>query len=1171
MDTSRVGTSAATAATKSVDAIVIYNNKDENAVKDIVKQFKSFEISTHFFNDDIRFGDPIDEYNQLRAALIVVVFLGQHGWGPTHLKLTQDAQKLEKDIIPVLLDHSPEEALDSADGLFRKRRRVDLGGANTISDLVQEILRRKEVITDKAYENLRGEGPIPILDEFIDRLLESQSPRISAATPIARKILFDAAGINPSSTGTAQISTTRLLIAAFDVGTRIADIARDDDRLGVLALQHVLATNDKFSGFVEFRSRYVKRQSPDMSIRSVVGSDNVRKILDSAAPAGELTADSLVAALLSQPGTKVETRLSEAGVHMRELRAEVLTALQGMDSSRIDYWKSVFPVDQPGPAPVVTITFARMGNDNPERDNLDDKLGVADEARAFARVAAARQVDPPLAFGIFGDWGSGKSFFMRLMQDYVEKLSHKLVPEAATELFHENIVQIRFNAWHYAETNLWASLVDYIFSELDRWIQAKFNSVEQNALFDKLTTARELTIDSAEQLIRRRKEQKSAAERVAAAERELAAANEKAGVTPKLFWQVVREKFTSSVSENDIKQVAATLGLDQLASDAEVLKKTIDGLAIEGQRTKIVAHGIWRRLYSAPSCIFILIALVVVPGLLTWLRDWILAQPASRLTDFVHHINAAVLAATGVLASLATVVGIATNSVKSAVAKLEGFRADLDGIIAEQVNKPTDEVKIAQDKLAKLTADVAEAHALLENTSNHLADAAREYASGTGRGRLLSFVRERASQGEYAKHLGLIATVRKDFTDLSAMMSKVDPSVQEEVKRRTESYNRRVQGLIAVANEEGLLTSDDIDRLLRSAVAAQTMSQPIFQRIILYIDDLDRCQPEKVVDVLQAVHLLLTFPLFVVVVAVDARWVGRSLETQYEHLLGQKGTDVTSPGATARDYLEKIFQVPYWVRPMTADSSRNLLMSLVTVPSVVTAPVGADNIRPTDGPTAPANAIPVPPVQVTPGDGVRPDVQPRTNTEPLQQQVGNIVPTTVPKPPVENGEKPTPQVAARALELTNGEQAFMKYLAPHLGSTPRSTLRFLNVYRVIKASLNTDELAKLEKAGGYRGLMAQLAITTGSPALQKRWTELLSSVSQSDGRKKIEDRLKAEPWFQNSDGRRLKAILSAFWAKAQNSDPKLSESTEAVDKAQFEGIGDLQRYGEIAWRYSFSV
>ena len=55
------------------------------------------------------------------------------------------------------------------------------------------------------------------------------------------------------------------------------------------------------------------------------------------------------------------------------------------------------------------------------------------------------------------------------------------------------------------------------------------------------------------------------------------------------------------------------------------------------------------------------------------------------------------------------------------------------------------------------------------------------------------------------------------------------------------------------------------------------------ERIILYIDDLDRCPPKRVVEVLEAVHLLLAFDLFVVVVAVDARWLERSRTNRITH------------------------------------------------------------------------------------------------------------------------------------------------------------------------------------------------------------------------------------------------------------------------------------------------
>jgi hypothetical protein len=48
---------------------------------------------------------------------------------------------------------------------------------------------------------------------------------------------------------------------------------------------------------------------------------------------------------------------------------------------------------------------------------------------------------------------------------------------------------------------------------------------------------------------------------------------------------------------------------------------------------------------------------------------------------------------------------------------------------------------------------------------------------------------------------------------------------------------------------------------------------PVLERVVLYIDDLDRCPAAKVREVLQTVHLLLAFDLFACVVAVDPRWI----------------------------------------------------------------------------------------------------------------------------------------------------------------------------------------------------------------------------------------------------------------------------------------------------------
>jgi hypothetical protein len=135
---------------------------------------------------------------------------------------------------------------------------------------------------------------------------------------------------------------------------------------------------------------------------------------------------------------------------------------------------------------------------------------------------------------------------------------------------------------------------------------------------------------------------------------------------------------------------------------------------------------------------------------------------------------------------------------------------------------------------------------------------------------------------------------------------------REEIEAEVSMFTARAKDAVRLASTDWIALE-----ALREAMQ--------FRRIVLYIDDLDRCEPSKVVEVLQAVNMLLSFRLFVVIVAVDARWLSRSLETKYRELFGSVENDgppinensrSTSPNddaigrATPIDYLEKIFQIP---------------------------------------------------------------------------------------------------------------------------------------------------------------------------------------------------------------------------------------------------------------------
>jgi hypothetical protein len=94
--------------------------------------------------------------------------------------------------------------------------------------------------------------------------------------------------------------------------------------------------------------------------------------------------------------------------------------------------------------------------------------------------------------------------------------------------------------------------------------------------------------------------------------------------------------------------------------------------------------------------------------------------------------------------------------------------------------------------------------------------------------------------------------------------------------------------------------------------------------------------------------------------------------------------------------------------------------------------------------------------------------------------------------------------------LTPDEITVLTALAPFLGGSPRRARRFVNVYRVAKASLAPDELKKLE-GGEFRALATQLAIATGAPNMFGAWVAACRAsgkpIEQRLSEKAVEDRV----------------------------------------------------------------
>jgi hypothetical protein len=74
------------------------------------------------------------------------------------------------------------------------------------------------------------------------------------------------------------------------------------------------------------------------------------------------------------------------------------------------------------------------------------------------------------------------------------------------------------------------------------------------------------------------------------------------------------------------------------------------------------------------------------------------------------------------------------------------------------------------------------------------------------------------------------------------------------------------------------------------------------QRVVVLVDDLDRCLPETVVMSLEAIKLFLSVPKMAFVIAADGRLV--------ELAIAQRFGTTQQGGRMAREYLEKIVQIP---------------------------------------------------------------------------------------------------------------------------------------------------------------------------------------------------------------------------------------------------------------------
>ena len=636
------------------------------------------------------------------------------------------------------------------------------------------------------------------------------------------------------------------------------------------------------------------------------------------------------------------------------------------------------------------VLIAGAISDSVSRD-ATDLLDIEKEVRTIAHVLASKRVAPPLSLGLFGDWGTGKTFFITKLQAYIDDIArHFAKVEKEQDQISEwctRVVQIEFNAWHYSDSNLWATLVSRI----------------HEALRDEISPEEDLKEKLQNEVAQARGAAQEARVQLELAEQRVRAANDNLEKTQKKLEE--RQETLAGMIGNvglllrEDDALRAQLGKASAAIGAPQAALTYDALRdLHGQLTTTVgrASAIARSMVGTPQLIFLVAAIVGAPLLIGWFL-----QNTSLVLD---DIGRSIIELTSAVAGAATwVMSYLTrgtkylDTIQAAVTRAEDARS--------RAIKDDDKTRGAASEVTLAKTEEAAARQALVAAQTELQQLQTELTELAPERRLLRLLEDRTRSATYTKHLGIISLIREDFEAISKLLIQLE-------KDRTNAQER-----------------------------------PPVQRIILYIDDLDRCRPDRVVEVLEAVHMLLAFPIFTVIVGVDPRWLRQSLLERYPRNLSLTGneSDEETTSSTPQNYLEKIFQIPFVLRRVEKEGYQSLVSDLLQPPQGLMTPR-------TQSRDASAQQAPT-------------------------RESGSDAATTA-REHAPRSSNFTP-VAAQQLEFTAGEKTHIENLWP-LFTTPRSVKRFINTYRLLRVAVEPRQRRSFED-GEYQVALMLLAIVTSSP------------------------------------------------------------------------------------------
>lgn len=205
-------------------------------------------------------------------------------------------------------------------------------------------------------------------------------------------------------------------------------------------------------------------------------------------------------------------------------------------------------------------------------------------------------------------------------------------------------------------------------------------------------------------------------------------------------------------------------------------------------------------------------------------------------------------------------------------------------------------------------------------------------------------------------------------------------------------------------------------------------------KIAVFVDDLDRCSPEKAVEVLEAIKLLLDFDRFIVFLGIDARIITHAVEEHY-------GETFAKAGVSGYEYLHKIVQIPFNIPEPSPEDIRLYLNSLLGAPYRFEGDILEPHVEAASAPQ-PTGA---------PLSSEREPEPPEVDVGPALEEEGPsmVEPTEVVKQEVVALPEQE-EVVRKGVPFLKVERDAFRTFIPYMVPNPRRIKRLVNVYRLMR-------------------------------------------------------------------------------------------------------------------------